>query len=627
MNEWIPTGLYGKSNQVSWTLCIDKGDIDARDQLGLVPAMWACYGDRLENLLLLEKIARKHRYSSVKMTQDYNGLRCLYYALRSKHGFRCLEHLLTRHRAHTLDPHGQTVLHHAAVLGSGLAFIFNIGLLNACRIILKHTGHTLIDMVDRYNRTALHLATVTGNGNIVKTLLEHQVLAMIWFTQATRAPEILSSSSSEIVLESQRQVMRRFESPTGLNPSNSKVLSSQPGLILRTSHVGEPHLQKRHTFDLSTEPTSVERYAISNSKASVDISGQFAHQVSPGVTPDSVNSVNMGESQAQTSNRNFLSTKVNLRPKSFKCERSTCRKTVSPLSQPAGAELRGSHLQANGFKRLSTVKFLEAPVTQLNPEPTTTVKSGATSDVSDIDILNENRISQRVIDLKTTVLSVPFHLRRELPRMRLPSGENVPAQKTVNGQNTSNQANRRSSCSSISEMEQEELCLIQNQRASGRSKLLSCPVQSSIRKHPQSACVTITDKSTEKSPLLKRTQVNRTLQSVKQFFKKTEKRLVGPSSTATLIRPSNNEEFVEMQQKRTNSSGNIWSCNTARLDHSQHATKTTIPVSPFQMVRKSFLSPTLGQATSKQSLPNSMRISLQKCVQNSVNVERNKNLR
>ncbi|KAF7260347.1 hypothetical protein EG68_02231 [Paragonimus skrjabini miyazakii] len=650
-------------------MCIDKRDIDARDQRGLVPAMWACYGDRLENLLLLEKISRKHRYSSVKMTQDYNGLRCSYYALRSKHGFRCLEHLLTRHRAHTLDPNGQTILHHAAVLG----------LLNACRIILKHTGHTLIDMVDRYNRTALHLATITGNGNIVKLLLEYQAkpdicdvqgfspvhhartrelhycvylfakykrlrmrqehskikrlhspsMQMIYGcngennVQVTNFDELLSSSSSEIIFESQEQAMREFEPSIVPEGSlNSNALSSQPRLVLRTPHVGEIYLQKRHTLDLSTGATSVTF----NSKASIDNSAQCARQVSPRVNPNSRNPVNMGAPQAQTSSMNFLSTNVNLRPKSFKSERPTCRKTVSPLVQSVGAGLRSSLFQADGFKRLSTVSFPEAPVTQSVPQATTVVKNGATPDVSDIDLLDENHNSQRVVDLKTAVHSVPFHQRRELLRMRLPLGENFQTERTVNGHNISTQANRGSSCSSISEMEQEELCVIQNQRASGRSKPVSCSTQLSRWKHPQSACVKITDNSNEKSTLLKRTQVNRTLQSVKQFFKKTEKRLAGSPSAATFIKTSNNEEFVKMQQKRTNSSQNIRSCNIARLEHNQNSTVTTIPVSPFQMVRKSFLSPTLGQAASRHSLSHSIKVSLRKCARNYVNVDDSKNL-
>ncbi|KAF5405331.1 hypothetical protein PHET_01163 [Paragonimus heterotremus] len=305
---------------------MDKRDIDARDQLGLVPAMWACYGDRLENLLVLEKISRKHRYSSVKMTQDYNGLRCLYYALRSKHGFRCLEHLLTRHRAHTLDPNGQTVLHHAAVLG----------LLNACRIILKHTGHTLIDMVDRYNRTALHLATITGNGNVVKLLMEHQAKPDICDVQGfspvhharTRElhycvylfakykrlrmrqehskvkrlhspsmqtiygcngentvhvanfDELLSSSSSEIVFDSQEQNMREFESSIVPEGSlNSNGLLSQSGPVLRTPHVGEIYLQKRHTVALSKGATGVDRYSTFNLKESIDNLAHCSHQV------------------------------------------------------------------------------------------------------------------------------------------------------------------------------------------------------------------------------------------------------------------------------------------------------------------------------------------------------------
>ncbi|KAF5405332.1 hypothetical protein PHET_01164 [Paragonimus heterotremus] len=245
----------------------------------------------------------------------------------------------------------------------------------------------------------------------------------------------------------------------------------------------------------------------------------------------------MEASQAQTSNMNSLLTGVNLRQKSSKFERRTCKETASPLVQSVGAELRSSHFQANGFKKSATVSFSEAPVTQSIPQATAVVKNGATSDVSDIDLLDANHISQRVVDLKTAVLSVPFHQRRELLRMRMPPGDNLRVQETMNGRtvlrafcfvtslklnlttttDVSNQANRGSSCSSISEMEQEELCVIQNQRNSGKSKILSCSIQPSRWKHPQSACLNITDNSNEKSPLLKRTQVNRTLQSVKQW--------------------------------------------------------------------------------------------------------------
>ncbi|KAF6773785.1 hypothetical protein AHF37_06428, partial [Paragonimus kellicotti] len=392
----------------------------------------------------------------------------------------CSQHLLTRHRAHTLDPNGQTVLHHAAVLG----------LLNACRIILRHTGHALIDMVDRYNRTALHLATIIGNGNVVKLLLEHQAKTDICDVQGfspvhhartrelhyclylfakykrlrmrqehsktkrlhspstqiiygcngennvqvTSFDELLSSSSSEIVFESQGQMMTEFESPIVPGESlNSNASFSHPGLVFRTPHVGGIYLQKRHTLELSTGATNVDRYATFNSKASIDNLAQCARRVSPRVNPNSINHVNMEASQTQTSNMNLSSTDVKLRPKSCRYERSTCRKTDSPLVQSVGAELRSSHFQANGFKKLSKVNFPEAPVTQSIPQPTTVGENGPASDVSDIDLLDDSKISQRVVDLKTAVLSVPFQQRRELLKMRLTPGDNLQAQKTVNG--------------------------------------------------------------------------------------------------------------------------------------------------------------------------------------------------
>ncbi|KAA0188284.1 hypothetical protein FBUS_06949 [Fasciolopsis buskii] len=94
---------------------------------------------------------------------DQNGWTPIYYAIYSKKGSECFEYLLQNYGVPSIDKLGRTILHHASLLGK-LAY---------CKQILEKADSGLINKVDNQNRTALHLATTCGHGDIVHLLLTH----------------------------------------------------------------------------------------------------------------------------------------------------------------------------------------------------------------------------------------------------------------------------------------------------------------------------------------------------------------------------------------------------------------------------------------------------------------------
>ena len=72
--------------------------------------------------------------------------------------------LLTPESACYKDDDGRTVLMLAAEIGS----------LPATRLILEIAGMNTVDDCDHQSRTALHLATIGGHGDVVNFLLEQQ---------------------------------------------------------------------------------------------------------------------------------------------------------------------------------------------------------------------------------------------------------------------------------------------------------------------------------------------------------------------------------------------------------------------------------------------------------------------
>lgn len=134
------------------------------DQLGLSPIMWACYANRLDILRVLDEHVKAINQSSWMCATDQNGWTPICYAIYSKKGPECFEFILQNYGVPSIDKLGRTILHHASVLGK----------LTYCKQILEKADSGLINKMDNQNRTALHLATACGHGDIVHLLLTYK---------------------------------------------------------------------------------------------------------------------------------------------------------------------------------------------------------------------------------------------------------------------------------------------------------------------------------------------------------------------------------------------------------------------------------------------------------------------
>ncbi|VDP18940.1 unnamed protein product [Echinostoma caproni] len=95
---------------------------------------------------------------------DRNGWTPIHYALHSKQGIGSFEYIIQHYGATSVDKLGRTILHHAALLGK----------LTACKMILEQSDSGLVNLLDDHKRTALHLATACGHGDVVQLLLAYQ---------------------------------------------------------------------------------------------------------------------------------------------------------------------------------------------------------------------------------------------------------------------------------------------------------------------------------------------------------------------------------------------------------------------------------------------------------------------
>uniref|UniRef100_A0A1I8H7U7 ANK_REP_REGION domain-containing protein n=1 Tax=Macrostomum lignano TaxID=282301 RepID=A0A1I8H7U7_9PLAT len=96
------------------------------------------------------------------MERDASGWTFLHWAVRRQEPLECLRTLITEENAVVTDMSGKNVLMVAAEQGS----------LPACKIIMEVGGKSIIDYRDQDSRSAVHLATIGGHGEVLNFLLD-----------------------------------------------------------------------------------------------------------------------------------------------------------------------------------------------------------------------------------------------------------------------------------------------------------------------------------------------------------------------------------------------------------------------------------------------------------------------
>ncbi|XP_036369146.1 probable serine/threonine-protein kinase nek3 isoform X2 [Octopus sinensis] len=136
-------------------------NVSSRDKDGLSPSMWACRLDHIDHFELLCKANQWQNDEEVET--DDSGRTWLHWAVRRTEPLECLQTLLTKDSAALRDKEGKTVILVAAELGS----------YPACKLIVELAGQSVVHDQDNCERTALHLATLGGHGNVLNFLLEN----------------------------------------------------------------------------------------------------------------------------------------------------------------------------------------------------------------------------------------------------------------------------------------------------------------------------------------------------------------------------------------------------------------------------------------------------------------------
>lgn len=152
-----------KSTECLKYLIGHHADVNSRDKDGLSPCMWACRLDHIKHFELLSSSDNFHVDDADGIERDNNGRTWMHWSIRRSEPLECLQTLLTQETAAIKDEEGKTVLLLAAEMGSLLA----------CKIIVEIGGTDCIYDRDTQERTALHLASVGGHGDIVNYLLDH----------------------------------------------------------------------------------------------------------------------------------------------------------------------------------------------------------------------------------------------------------------------------------------------------------------------------------------------------------------------------------------------------------------------------------------------------------------------
>ncbi|XP_033099550.1 neurogenic locus notch homolog protein 2-like [Anneissia japonica] len=137
-------------------------DVNARDRDGLTPAMWACRMDNTRHLDLLLNCPSNKVEETDGIERDIGGRTWIHWAVRRTEPMECLKKLITPDTVAIRDNEGKTVLHVAAEQGS----------MEACKIILHMVGKSCLKETDNIHRTCLHLAVISGHGEVVNFLLE-----------------------------------------------------------------------------------------------------------------------------------------------------------------------------------------------------------------------------------------------------------------------------------------------------------------------------------------------------------------------------------------------------------------------------------------------------------------------
>ncbi|BFZ18797.1 hypothetical protein BsWGS_21836 [Bradybaena similaris] len=150
-----------RSTECLQILLAHGASVGTRDKDMLTPLMWACRMDNIQHFELLCQADNKvEEHDGIE--RDANGRTWMHWSVRRSQPLECLQTLLTLDSAAIKDKEGKTVLLVAAEMGS----------LHACRVILEIAGERCIQDQDNQGRTALHVATMGGHGDVVNFLLE-----------------------------------------------------------------------------------------------------------------------------------------------------------------------------------------------------------------------------------------------------------------------------------------------------------------------------------------------------------------------------------------------------------------------------------------------------------------------
>eukprot|EP00794_Sanderia_malayensis_P014094 gene14094-15566_t len=145
------------------TLLENGADVSIQDREGLTAAMWACHFDQLENLQLILSYEKKINPSPEAVYQivDSSGATILHWSVTRTININCFKYLINSETAHLCDDNDKSVFLWAA----------EHGCLLACEEIFEVCSDDIIDDVDNLGRSALHLATIGGHGEVVDLLL------------------------------------------------------------------------------------------------------------------------------------------------------------------------------------------------------------------------------------------------------------------------------------------------------------------------------------------------------------------------------------------------------------------------------------------------------------------------
>ncbi|KAK3082955.1 hypothetical protein FSP39_010024 [Pinctada imbricata] len=139
-----------------------NADVNVRDKDGLTPCMWACRLDHIKHFELLSSSHNFHVDEVDGIERDANGRTWMHWSVRRTEPLECLQTLLTSETAGIKDEDGKTVLLLAAETGSLLA----------CKIIVEIAGKKRLGDKDNNDRSALHLASIGGHGDVINYLLD-----------------------------------------------------------------------------------------------------------------------------------------------------------------------------------------------------------------------------------------------------------------------------------------------------------------------------------------------------------------------------------------------------------------------------------------------------------------------